>query len=44
MWLPSIFFEQWLNIIAKVYNYEFSINNDVIKWKWGGKGKFTTNV
>jgi hypothetical protein len=41
-WLPPIFFEQWLNIIDKVYNYEFNINNDVIKWKWGGKGKFTT--
>jgi hypothetical protein len=41
-WLPPIFFEQWLNIIDKVYSYEFNINNDVIKWKWGGKGKFTT--
>jgi hypothetical protein len=30
-WLPPIFFEQWLNIIDKVYNYEFNINNDVIK-------------
>jgi hypothetical protein len=41
-WLPLIFFEQWLSIIDKIYNYEFSISNDVIKWKWGGKGKFTT--
>jgi hypothetical protein len=37
-----MFFEKWLEIINKVYSYGFSINDDVIKWKWGRKGKFTT--
>jgi hypothetical protein len=39
-----MFFEKWLEIINKVYIYGFNINEDVIKWKWGGKGKFTIKL
>jgi hypothetical protein len=41
-WLPPPLFEQWMDIVNQVYNFEFKDENDLIKWKWSGKGIYTT--
>lgn len=41
-WLPPILFEQWVDIVNQVYHFEFKNEEDVVKWKWNGKGIYTT--
>jgi hypothetical protein len=42
-WLPPLLFEDWLDIINKVYSFNFEECDDIIKWRWG-EGYFTTKT
>jgi hypothetical protein len=41
-WLPPCLFEQWVDVVNQVYNFPFKSEDDVISWKWGGKGRYNT--
>jgi hypothetical protein len=35
-------FECWLDIINQAFSFRYENCNDIIKWKWGGRGHFTS--
>jgi hypothetical protein len=41
-WLPPMLFECCLDIINQAFSFSYENCNDIIKWKWGGKGHFTS--
>ena len=43
IWLPPVLFNQWLELVNKVYSFHFENTQDKIIWKWNGNGKFATN-
>lgn len=41
-WLAPWLFEQWLEMVNSVYNFQFDNSDDKISWKWSSKGKYRT--
>jgi hypothetical protein len=41
-WLPPSLFRQWVDIVDQVYSFTFENENDIVSWKWGGKGRYNT--
>jgi hypothetical protein len=37
-----ILFDNWLELVNKVFSFQFVNCQDKIKWKWTGNGKFST--
>lgn len=40
-WLPPILFDQWLQILDKVYSCLFTNASDSFVWKWNKSGQFS---
>lgn len=41
-WLPPILFNQWLQVLDRVYSFSLENNRDIPVWKWNKSGSFTT--
>ena len=41
-WLPPVLFDSWLTIINEVFSYSYNNSRDLIIWKNGLKGTFST--
>ena len=41
-WLPPLLFEQWINLLNKVYYHPFMNSKDIPIWKWNKSKMFST--
>ena len=41
-WLPSLLFEQWIEVVNNIYNHAFEDRADVPIWKWSKNSVFST--
>ena len=41
-WLPPLLFEQWINLLNKVYHHPFMNSKDIPIWKWNKSKMFST--